>query len=177
MTCVGTQSPPWHQHMLSLGGCPTSLCSAPGPWHRCLSTRLTLGPQTIHVHQSSCFLLIVVWAVVLCPLWHGWGCDSNRIPICSTLLGPHLLSHTNLGHPCLTEWAVVWALCGMNWEHSILPHKLHWCFFCLLLFPTVWLSRMCLFLVSRKEHRPQKEWVYPGMYLTKSMESRWWERS
>lgn len=109
-------------------------------------------------------------------------CLQNSIPTCLALPGLHLLSHTNLGHPCVTEGTLVWALTwghlrAMGWKHSILPQKLHCCVFCLLIFPAVWLSWTCLFLVSKKEHWPQKEWVFQGMYLTNSLESTWWESS
>lgn len=152
---------------------------------RCLSAHLTLGPQTIHVHHSSC-LLLLLGAVELCPLSHGWGVTAHTPTVFAgqdsqllALPGPHLLSHTDLGmfDRCLTvgmAWVLTWGhLCGVNWEHRMLSQKLHCCFFCLLLFSTVW----SLFLVSKKEHWPQKEWVYEGMYLTKFMKSRWWKNS
>lgn len=77
----------WHQHMLLWGGCCTSVCPAPGPWHRCLSAHLTLGPQIVHRHHSSSSHS--VWAAELCPLSHGWGCDSSHPHgVCRTAFPP-----------------------------------------------------------------------------------------
>lgn len=59
--------------MLLWGGCCTSVCPAPGPWHRCLSAHLTLGPQIVHRHHSSCLLLILceLQSFVLSPMDEG----------------------------------------------------------------------------------------------------------